>query len=143
MRDIRFRAKRKDTGEWIKGGTLVNFDTDNGSLCFIAQTQSKCFAYTDDNGNITDMEGAFIHVQLDTVGQFIGAQDAYGEDIYEDDIVRHNDSLYVIRYLPHLARFIGKSSSSLISVFSFKHCIIVGNIHDNPDMMEVHDGSKH
>ena len=143
MRDIRFRAKRKDTGKWIKGGTLVNFDTDNGSLCFIAQSQSKCFASTDDSGNITDMEGAFIHVQQETVGQFIGAQDDYGEDIYENDIVRHNDKLYVIRYIPHLARFIGKSNNSIFSVFSFKHSIIVGNIHDNPEMMEAQDGSKH
>lgn len=143
MRDIRFKAKRKDTGEWVKGGTLANFDTDSGSFCFIAQSQSKCWASLDDNGNITGMECTFFHVDPDTVGQFIGAQDAYGEDIFEDDIVRHNDKLYVIRYLPHFARFIGKSSSSRLAVFSFKNCIIVGNIHDSPDMMEVHDGSKH
>jgi len=143
MRDIRFRAKSKETGEWIRGSTLAHFDTDSGSLCFMPRSQSKCWASADDNGNITGMECTFFHVDPDTVGQFIGAQDAYGEDIFEDDIVKHNDKLYVIRYLPHLTRFIGKSGSSRFSVFSFKNCIIVGNIHDNPDMMEAHDGSKH
>lgn len=143
MRDIRFRAKRKDTGEWVKSSNLLVFDLDNGSFDFMPQSPSKCWASTDENGNITDMECTFFLIQQETVGQFIGAQDAYGEDIYEDDIVRHNDKLYVIRYLPHLARFIGKSSNSIFSVFSFKHSIIVGNIHDNPEMMEAQDGSKH
>ena len=143
MRDIRFRAKRKDTGEWISGSTLARFDTDSGSLYFMPRSQSKCWASADDNGNITDMECTFFHVDQETVEQFIGTQDAYGEDIFENDIVKHNDKLYVIRYLSHLARFIGKSNNSIFSVFSFKHSIIVGNIHDNPEMMEAQDGSKH
>lgn len=104
MREIRYRAKRKDTGEWIKSSTLARFDDDSGSFYFMPRSQSKCWASADDNGNITDMDCTFFHVDPDTVGQFIGAQDAYGEDIFEDDIVRHNDKLYVIRYLPPLCQ---------------------------------------
>lgn len=137
MRDIRFRAKRQDNGEWIKSGTLANFDTDSGSFCFIAQSQSKYWASLDDNGNITGMECTFFHVDPDTVGQFIGEQDANGDDIFEGDIVKHGEKMYVIRYNDHRARFIGKNKRSNYAIFPFGNCTIMGNIYDNANLMEA------
>lgn len=137
MRDIQFRAKRIDNGHWVYSRSVISFETTDGTVkVFMGIGNSRCFASLDEAGNINSLDAKLFQVQPDTLGQFIGAQDAGGEDIYEGDIVRHNDCLYEIRYNPHLARFTGKGEKTLFAVFSFKNSRIVSNIHDMPDTIE-------
>lgn len=137
MRQIRFRAKRVDNGEWVKNGALLTFDTRKGEkLQFIPEKGAYAHAYIDDDGNLTELDGTFYQIDPDTAGQFIGEQDADGNDIYEGDIVQHGNKRYVIRFFDHYARFGGKNKSSICAVFPFGNCTILGNIHDNPELME-------
>ena len=137
MREIRFRAKRQDNGEWIKSGTLVTFNTVDTTAFYLPKSPSICEACADGNGNLTELDGEFFRVQADTIGQFIGEQDANGDDIFEGDIVKHGEKLYVIRYIDHYARFVGKNKGSIFAIFPFGNSTIKGNIHDHAWMMEA------
>lgn len=137
MREIRFRAKRQDNGEWIKSGTLVTFNTVDTTAFYLPKSPSICEACADGNGNLTELDGEFFLVQGDTIGQFIGEQDANGDDIFEGDIVKHGEKLYVIRYSDHHARFIGKNKRSNFAQFPFGNCTIMGNIYDHANLMEA------
>ena len=67
MRDVRFRGKNINTGEWVYGYFKKNAHGD----CYIE-----------------DESGVAVVVDPDTVGQFV-CKDAMGNDVYEGDIVRH------------------------------------------------------
>ena len=137
MREIRFRAKRQDNGEWIKSGTLVTFNTVDTTAFYLPKSPSICEACADGNGNLTELDGEFFRVQADTIGQFIGEQDANGDDIFEGDIVKHGEKLYVIRYIDHYARFVGKNKGSIFAIFPFGNSTIMGNIYDHANLMET------
>lgn len=137
MREIRFRAKRQDNGEWIHSGTLVTFNNGDTTAYFLPKSPSRCEVCADLDGNLTVMDSSFYRVQTDTIGQFIGEQDVNGNDIYEGDIVQHGEKRFVIRYIDHYARFAGTKEGTIFAVFAFDNSTIIGNIHDNPELMEA------
>lgn len=138
MRDIKFKAKRVDNSRWIHGVSLIKFAPDDKEAqYFIPYKGRKCDALTDAKGQINRLDGVMVQrVHPKTICQFIGAKDANYREIYEGDIVRHGGSLYEIRYLPDYARFAGVKPGARAAVFSFRACTIVGNVFDNPHMMQ-------
>lgn len=104
---------------------------------FMPEKDAYCHAFTDADGNIDMMESKLYRVKDETIGQFIGEKDTNGRDIYEGDIVEHGGKLYWIKFFEHYARFIGTNKGVIFSVFNFRHCAVIGNIYDNPDMLEV------
>jgi uncharacterized phage protein (TIGR01671 family) len=137
MREIRFRAKRQDNGEWIRSSTIVTFDVGDTVMHYMPASPGHCDACADKDGNLTALDATFFLVRPDTIGQFIGEQDADGHDIYEGDVVQHGEKRYVIRYINHYARFAGKNKGTTFAVFAFGNCTILGNIHDNAYLMEA------
>lgn len=68
-RKIKFKAKRLDSGEWIKGDLL-----HQGSGVFICNL--------DKNGMLIDTE-----VDPSTICRFTGLKDSKGVDIFDGDIL--------------------------------------------------------
>ena len=73
MREIIFRGKRIDNGEWVEGNLFVS-DTD-GSTYILAGSRRVTIEWEVDPG---------------TVGQYTGLKDKDGKRIFRDDIVRYN-----------------------------------------------------
>ena len=129
MREIRFKAKRLDNGEWVYGFPLHSIRQDKDAQVIIYPTAGA-------GGHLVDP---------DTVCQFTGLKDHTDEDIYDGDIL-HSDNwacLCVVEW--HDGGFIlaqGERSNTIgheieSHLDRYENDIaVIGNIHDNPELLE-------
>lgn len=77
-------------------------------------------------------------VYPDTVGQFTGMLDKNGHEIYEGDIVRHdeNSECFVVVYDAPEFCYKDNSFGFRFMVYTSELITVVGNIHDNPELIE-------
>ena len=126
MREILFRAKRVDNGEWVYGNYA--FTDTNGEQHFIFQNK------------------AFEHeVHKDTICQYTGLTDKNGNKIWENDIlVGHLDDNFpedttYTKVVWHNNGFCTKEQGSedvlAIDEFDQKYFEVCGNIFDNPELI--------
>ena len=145
MREILFKGKRKDNGEWVEGDLFHN-DNTNYPMTLIGSLILSRNKYTDE----IDIDGyCLIEVDPETVCQYTGLKDRNGKKIFEGDIV---DTVYDIEYIGVAAKRIGKSvvkfhkgcfMKDKIGEAGLFHFIasdkekVIGNIFDNPELLEV------
>ena len=126
MREILFRGKRIDNGEWVYGFPWINR------------------SHTRETFYITDLMGEIIQVIPETVSQYTGLKDKNGREIFEGDIVRHGlfkqDYKMIVRYREESAAFMfgDKRTGFSFSSDQTKYLEIIGNVHENPELLEVH-----
>lgn len=135
MREILFRAKRTDNGKWVYGSLLI-------------QTGERINKdeLTPDEYRILGCRGENYLVNPKTVGQYTGLTDKNGTKIFEGDILSgHLDELFPedeSRY-PVVWHDYGwhikcgnKSFDTLEQWWVAKFLEVIGNIHDNPELLE-------
>ena len=114
MREIRFRGKRLDNGEWVTGCLKHVYRND----------------FPPEITSWTDAEGGYYRtdpVNPNTVGQYTGLKDEDGNEIYEGDIVSKEGfspasvMFHDLRYYP-----------TMMSI----GCSVIGNIYDNPELLD-------
>ena len=126
MREILFRGKRTDNGEWVEGRLLAkNVIVPTGQHFFIEAN----FIYVD------DLRG--YEVDLETVGQFTGLYDKNGKKIFEGDILKYEEEYYLVKFLEY--RWVAIYKTCLpddLDQRTAKDFEKVGNIYDNPELLE-------
>lgn len=116
MREIKFRGRRVDNGEWVYG--------------FLAGRAEIRVYHTYINYTVsswTDFE-----VVPETVGQFTGLN-VDGEEIYEGDIVNDLDEPKVIELKNGSFGIHEKGKPIILYSTSWK---VIGNIHENHELIK-------
>lgn len=121
-REILFRGKRVGNGEWVYGVPIQSYDGD-WQIC----TDSyKCT------------------VIPETIGQFTGLTDKNGTKIFEGDILNFfdNDGEYTNYEIVWFGNkwavvMCGTNIADDLDMFFCEYSDIIGNIHDNAELLEV------
>lgn len=133
MRDILFKAKSIETGEWVYGNYA--FTDTNGEQHFIFQNK------------------AFEHeVDKTTICQYTGLTDKNGKKIWENDVVKYHfgEDTAVIRFGKYQNCFDALKSCHVGFYVDWKDCKrkdlgywvemidcnVIGNIFDQPDLLK-------
>lgn len=142
MREILFKAKRIDNGEWIEG-SLIDLDIDSGYV-YIVQPYKKAsilpiiFLITD-RMKLVDPE---------TLCQFTGLCDKNGNKIWENDIFQYTDETMVtqkdlIEYNETHASFVRLHNTEKLGLqylwideATCNHGEVIGNIFDNKELLQ-------
>ena len=136
MREIKFRGKRLETNEWVYGGLhkhqifracpIEHFDNNEQLLIvndgFISNT--------------TENPVYVIPIKYSTAGQYTGLLDKNSKKIFEGDIIIWDNELE-----PNEVYF----DETTTQFTTKKRCLwpnlefvnVIGNIHDNPELLEV------
>ena len=145
MREILFRGKRVDNGEWIEG-MLFNGKEDT----FIIPHGNE-YSYDEQEGLSFDVYGC--KVDPETVGQYTGLTDKNGKKIFEGDIVnlKGNPAYPSWGFVDYNALVVysdgafsaidGTEENHGLRRYNFTRAEldveVIGNIHDNPELLEV------
>ena len=126
IEDIKFKAKRLDNGEWVKGDLVhstsyvgISYPSDEFSDVPIVQ-----------------------RVDPSTVCQFTGLKDCKGNEVWEGDIVRDNydllcvDNFYEVVYIEEEGAFAFKSLDKVDNYEPFVNLFeayVIGNKFDRKE----------
>ena len=124
MREILFKGKRVDNGEWVEGWYAPLVCNDKTVIPYIR-----------------DINGTDWKIIPETVGQYTGLTDKNGNKIFEGDIVYYYISPYHKRFIVEFfdGAFVIKNKGNHIRSPLYHFCPLVeviGNIHDNPELLE-------
>ncbi len=131
MCEILFRGKRSDNGKWVYG------DLYHRKICGAISPTIHTMDYT--GGNVIPT----------TVGQYTGLTDKNGTKIFEGDILKvfyyGKSKIFGVVKFGETRFFIDdnfmggdiKSKAPMSDMFSKYDFEVVGNIHDNPELIKI------
>ena len=132
-REILFKAKRKDNGEWVEGYYRADPDLNMRFIC-------GWDYYLSENG--LEREPFEYEIDPDTLCQYTGLTDKNGEKIWENDIVRNKKGdIGVAQWFEEHAAFMiwnkTKNCVYYLAENDFSKIEVNGNVFDNLELLEV------
>ena len=126
MREILFRGKQVDNGEWVEGWLCSSTFLNNTITTILVPCEIFGF----------DM----VAVDPKTVGQFTGLTDKNGKKIFEGDIVKDVDTDINYQVIYEKNSFIRVDNQRFFYWNFDLTCLeVIGNIHDNPELLKGGD----
>jgi uncharacterized phage protein (TIGR01671 family) len=140
-REMLFKAKRLDNGEWVEG-SLISTEDNSG---FILRSKTKAFI---PKGTNTFCSTECYEIDPDTLCQFTGLTDKNGEKIWENDIcdrkekypeiVTYNKGDWQLDYSYVFGKEMHTDACNLGFYVCERDCVeVIGNIFDNVDLLEA------
>lgn len=159
MREIKFRGRRVDNGEWVYGVPLVT------SMSGVYMVNSKQTVRKKRSGGVSIGDDV-VHHEVDpkTIGQYTGLKDKNGQEIYEGDILSFDGNMTADNSMgaePNGFIYDENSKHAVVwnetlalwelnfaedEIWKYKrdtrglmidgHCKVIGNIYENPDLLE-------
>lgn len=142
MREILFRGKRKDNGEWVEGFYYVR-QAMHGKLLLgepehvITTGVLKIYGAYGEREQLSQVE-----VIPETVGQFTGLTDIGGKKIFEGDIMKTAvtglaSHTGVVEFADGAFGLRCTDGAGLFLCYVAGSFTIIGNVHDHPELLEV------
>lgn len=123
MREIIFRGKRLDNGEWVEGNLFIPDKPDTPTQICIG----------------TNVVRISYDVDSSTIGQYTGLTDKNGTKIFEGDIVTMpayaGGRRKAVVYFKN-GKFAVDGSNYNFKDIAPKRMEVIGNIHDNPELLK-------
>ena len=164
MREIIFKAKRKDNGEWVEGYYIYHIKR---TICPLGEDSVK----PEDEQHVIMRDGfsdwnmprntVVYEINPDTLCQYTGLTDKNGKKIWENDILRGyqypyrsggNDNyfaevtwfencqafgIYTFKNPKSNVRGISEGNTELMESLNSEDWEVIGNVFDNADLLEV------
>ena len=150
MREILFRGKRIDNGEWIEGGICQT----EGHTIILTSEDFEGILYKPPSSEFYDIE-----IIPETIGQYTGLTDKNGKKIFEGDIISirfeedrspyeenviyyENAEVYFdTEHCGWYVRYFDDESfidDELFGLWEYDDCdiTVIGNIYDNPELLK-------
>ncbi len=137
IRDILFRGKRADNGEWVYG----YYATRSNHACFEGELKYASFILKDEFMDWGLGGLAEYKVIPKTVGQFTGMYDKFNNKIFEGDIVKCLSLEYgyvnkEVYYAEGRGKFVLRNCGTDYEFDEYIDVEVIGNIYNSPKLLE-------
>lgn len=129
MRELLFKAKRKDTGEWVEGNLIINEQDGTAYIGYIFSVR---------DGVIEDFD--LVEVDPKTLCRYTGLNDKNDQRIWENDIFKFD--AYGNHYVGFVVIEKGNTGIKCKNICPFLDNVIekrnadrIGNIFDNKELL--------
>ncbi len=123
MREILFRGKRNKDGEWVQGW-------------FIGKTRNEPYKLPRKKYTIVDENLIAHYIVPSTICQFTGLTDKNGNKVFEGDIAKVDEDIYVCFWNECNYEFGFTNSKRDFGIAYAQDIEIIGNIIDNKELLE-------
>ena len=143
MREILFRAKRADNGEWVEGYYIYHIKRTICPIGDSVKAEDEQHVIMQDGFSDWNMprNTVFFNIDPENVCQYTGLKDKNGKRIWENDIVsgyfNHKKITGFIKYGSNAVYYIEREGSYGIHLDNSEDWLeVIGNIFDNPELLK-------
>ena len=133
-REILFKAKRADNGEWVEGYVVKRVHNEGEFLDGKIKWEMIKVDYI-----FPEIEDCCYKIIPETLCQFTGLRDKHGNRIWENDIVQSNEfELKGVIIFDEYCRFMIRdiaTNSTYLTARNNEDIAVIGNIFDNSELL--------